>query len=248
MRIPPDFRIDPNKRLSEIAREFAKLIGVAGGNFLYNGKFLPEDKTLRELNIDPNDFTKFTFMSISFGPVNEMEENRVINRNNRGTTMFVDREWANQLPDNPGVYIIFDFDNEPLIIGAARNLRRDILHRIRNDTIRNFNDIDTYIDKKLLSGGTEDQILLALRVAFAMSLLPQSKGHYPKFLFLDESFSSSDSERRLEILNWLTDDLSSIFSQIIIISHQQEIIDNIPFHYKLSHGKIIEKIIPSINN
>ncbi len=106
----------------------------------------------------------------------------------------------------------------------------------------------TYIDKELLSGGTEDQVLLALRVAFAMSLLPQSKGHYPKFLFLDESFSSSDSERRLEILNWIKDDLSAIFSQIIIISHIQEIIDNIPFHYTLSLGKIIEKVLPVIED
>jgi len=102
----------------------------------------------------------------------------------------------------------------------------------------------SFIDKELLSGGTEDQVLLAIRVAFAMSLLPQSKGDYPRFLFLDESFASSDHDRRIEILNWLKTDLSSIFYQIIIISHQQHIINNIPFHYKLLNGKIAEKVIP----
>lgn len=101
-----------------------------------------------------------------------------------------------------------------------------------------------FINKELLSGGTEDQILLVIRVAFAVSLLPQSKGTYPGFLFLDESFASSDNERRLEILNWLTKDLQSTFSQIIIISHQQEIIDRIPFHYTFDNGKIIEKVVP----
>ncbi|TFG26070.1 MAG: hypothetical protein EU533_00015 [Promethearchaeota archaeon] len=102
----------------------------------------------------------------------------------------------------------------------------------------------TFIDKELLSGGTEDQVLLAIRVAFAMSLLPQSKGDYPRFLFLDESFASSDHDRRMEILNWLMTDLSTVFSQIIIISHQQQIIENIPYHYKLVHGKITEKVTP----
>jgi len=104
---------------------------------------------------------------------------------------------------------------------------------------------EKFIDKKFLSGGTEDQILLVIRVAVAMSLLPQSKGHYPKFLFLDEAFASSDSERRMEILNWLTKDLLSIFSQIIIISHQKEIIEKIPYYYKLNQGVIIDKLVAS---
>ena len=102
----------------------------------------------------------------------------------------------------------------------------------------------SFIDKELLSGGTEDQILLVIRVAFAVSLLPQSKGTYPKFLFLDESFASSDKYRRLEILNWLKKDLSSTFSQIIIISHQQEIIERIPYYYSLNRGRIEKKVIP----
>jgi len=73
--------------------------------------------------------------------------------------------------------------------------------------------------------------------------LPQFKKTYPKFLFLGEIFASSDSERRMEILNWSTKDLLSIFSQIIIISHQQEIIEKIPNYYKLNQGRIIEKAI-----
>ena len=76
---------------------------------------------------------------------------------------------------------------------------------------------ESFIEKRFLSGGTEDQILLVIRVAFAIPLLPQFKKTYPKFLFLDETFASSDSERRMEILNWSTKDLLSIFSHIIII-------------------------------
>ncbi len=104
--------------------------------------------------------------------------------------------------------------------------------------------IETYIDKKYLSGGTDDQILLVIRVAVAMSLLPQSKGHYPKFIFIDEAFASSDAQRRMEILNWLKKDLSSIFTQIIIISHQKEIIEEIPYYYKLNRGDLIDKFLP----
>lgn len=130
MRIPPNLRMDPDKRLSDLAREFAQLVGLASGHFMYSGGVLLERKTLRELNIPPEDVK--TFMGISFGPVNEGEENKAISRFKRGRNMFIDREWTNQLLDNPAVFVIFDFDSEPLIINTARSLRRDISHHIRN--------------------------------------------------------------------------------------------------------------------
>ncbi|MEM2936410.1 MAG: SMC family ATPase, partial [Candidatus Bathyarchaeia archaeon] len=40
--------------------------------------------------------------------------------------------------------------------------------------------------KEVFSGGTEDQFLLAMRLAFALALIPEVKGVYPEFLFLDE--------------------------------------------------------------
>lgn len=50
-------------------------------------------------------------------------------------------------------------------------------------------EANQYCRKEVFSGGTEDQYLLVLRLAFAMSLLPSKKGTYARFLFLDEIFS-----------------------------------------------------------
>ncbi len=66
MKIPPNFKLDPDEKLADLARKFAKLNGLAGGQFLFKGKFLPGHQTLRELNINPNDVT--TFMGINVGP------------------------------------------------------------------------------------------------------------------------------------------------------------------------------------
>ncbi len=157
----------------------------------------------------------------------------------------VNREiWDMQMPHIEGYIREF---LPKITLGRYRtmNIKQPESKKLRRYEFKVFEETtESFIEKKFLSGGTQDQILLVVRVAFGMSLLPQSKGTYPKFLFLDEVFASSDSERRMEILNWLTKDLLSIFSQIIIISHQREIIEKIPNYYKLSQGKIIEKVIP----
>ena len=66
MKVSPNFKLDPDKKLSDLAREFAELNGLAGGQFMYKGKFLPGHQTLRELNIDPTDV--ITFMGMGVGP------------------------------------------------------------------------------------------------------------------------------------------------------------------------------------
>jgi len=71
MRAPPNFKMDPDKKISELEREFASLNGLAGGQFMYKGKFLPNHKTLRELNINPKEIT--TFMGINVGPIKNDE-------------------------------------------------------------------------------------------------------------------------------------------------------------------------------
>src|SRR6266700_3034148 len=73
--------------------------------------------------------------------------------------------------------------------------------------------------KEVFSGGTEDQLLLAMRLAFALALIPQAKGHNPEFLFLDEPLGSSDRVRREGILTLLHQELSQNFRQIFLISH-----------------------------
>src|SRR5262249_26456875 len=73
--------------------------------------------------------------------------------------------------------------------------------------------------KEVFSGGTEDQVLLAMRLAFALALIPQAKGQNPEFLFLDEPLGSSDRVRRDGILKLLHQELAQNFKQIFLVSH-----------------------------
>ena len=76
-----------------------------------------------------------------------------------------------------------------------------------------------FIPKDIYSGGTIDQFLLAMRISFILSLLPQTRGRYPRFLLLDEPLSSSDSERRRNILRLMSKVLTRYFDQIFLITH-----------------------------
>ena len=87
-------------------------------------------------------------------------------------------------------------------------------------TVRVFDpEAGEFKPKEVFSGGTEDQLLLAMRLAFALALIPQAKGHNPEFLFLDEPLGSSDRIRREGILTLLHQELSQNFKQIFLISH-----------------------------
>ena len=76
-----------------------------------------------------------------------------------------------------------------------------------------------FLPKEVFSGGTEDQLLLAMRLAFALALIPQAKGRNPEFLFLDEPLGSSDRIRREGILAMMHQELSQSFKQIFLASH-----------------------------
>ncbi len=95
-----------------------------------------------------------------------------------------------------------------------------------------------FIDKSLFSGGTEDQFLLGLRLAFALSILPQEKGTHLQFIFLDEPFAGSDKERRSNILELINQELLQNFKQIIIVSHQDDVFEASPHILRLENGKI----------
>ncbi len=87
-------------------------------------------------------------------------------------------------------------------------------------TVRVFDpEAGEFRPKEVFSGGTEDQLLLAMRLAFALALLPQAKGRSPEFLFLDEPLGSSDKIRREGILKLLREQLAQNFRQIFLISH-----------------------------
>ena len=50
--------------------------------------------------------------------------------------------------------------------------------------------------KGVFSGATQDQFSLALRLAFALSTIPSTRGARPRFIFLDEPLSGFDLQRR----------------------------------------------------
>ncbi len=77
----------------------------------------------------------------------------------------------------------------------------------------------SWLRRDIYSGGTNDQFLLALRIAFTLSLLPSAKGVYPRFLILDEPLGSSDTERRSRIVEFLSGELTRFFDQLFIITH-----------------------------
>jgi len=97
-----------------------------------------------------------------------------------------------------------------------------------------------YVLATLFSGGTEDQFLLALRLGFAITLLPHGRGTAPQFLLLDEPFAGSDVQRRDNIIHLLQEELSKTFQQIIVVSHQRVILAASEHRLRMAEGRILE--------
>ncbi len=94
--------------------------------------------------------------------------------------------------------------------------------------------------KGVFSGATQDQISLALRLAFAVSTLPGSRGVVPGFIFLDEPLSGFDEERKKGLLDLLLrGDVANQFPQIIVISHGELLRDEFPHSLHMEGGKAI---------
>jgi exonuclease SbcC len=100
-------------------------------------------------------------------------------------------------------------------------------------------DAGEFRPKDVFSGGTEDQFLLAMRLAFALSLMPEAKGVKPDFLFLDEPLSSSDEVRRSGIIEYLASELPALFRQIFVISHVGGLEELLPNVIRLEDGMVV---------
>ncbi len=71
-----------------------------------------------------------------------------------------------------------------------------------------------------LSGGARDQLLIALRLAFAAAVVrTRVQGEAAQFLFLDEPLASSDETRGRAFLELLVD-RGPCFSQVILVTHR----------------------------
>jgi len=104
-------------------------------------------------------------------------------------------------------------------------------------SIRIFSDEkNDYVPVKNLSGGTEDQVLLMLRLAFSKALFPATQegdGNFAfhQFLFLDEPISSFDQKRQnafIELLRLM----EKIYQQIFVISHIGELENKMDYFIK----------------
>ena len=96
--------------------------------------------------------------------------------------------------------------------------------------------------KEVFSGGTEDQVLLAMRLAFALALIPQAKGKSPEFLFLDEPLGSSDRLRRDGILALLKGELAQNFKQIFLVSHVGDLETEADTIINMDNGNVAEVV------
>lgn len=75
--------------------------------------------------------------------------------------------------------------------------------------------------KQVISGGEDDVVALSLRLALSRMIQEQA-GHPLSLLILDEVFGSLDPDRRRNLLEQL-DGLRDMFSQILLVSHIEEI-------------------------
>lgn len=104
-----------------------------------------------------------------------------------------------------------------------------------------------YVAKDLFSGGTRDQLSLALRLAFALATLPEERGAAPGFLFLDEPLSSFDARRASALVDLLTRGvIARHFPQVFVISHRHTFdADAFSHRILMADGALVERNLPS---
>ena len=78
------------------------------------------------------------------------------------------------------------------------------------------------------SGGEVDVASLCLRVAISQELAERTGGTQANFIALDEIFGSQDEERKRNILSTLQA-LSDQFSQILVITHIEDVREALPY-------------------
>ncbi len=107
-----------------------------------------------------------------------------------------------------------------------------------------------YVSRSALSGGAADQLSLALRLAFAIAVLPRELNLAPGFILLDEPLSSFDRGRTQALVDVVTgDSLSQHFEQILLISHSNAFDPTMfPYHVYMDNGLVVESNLPVVPN
>ena len=152
--------------------------------------------------------------------------------------------------------ILLDTTRESIMGGVKQNVEKNMMQFLPTLTDNRYNmaridetnyrievydrEAKTWRGKGVFSGATQDQFSLALRLAFAISTIPSSKGARPGFIFLDEPLSGFDVQRRNGFMQLLKEDLSRHFDQIIVISHLEALTEEFQNTLTLEAGRIIE--------
>ncbi|MFW6197011.1 MAG: hypothetical protein ACOC5D_06735, partial [Thermoplasmatota archaeon] len=99
--------------------------------------------------------------------------------------------------------------------------------RVEDDfAIRVFSEESgDFVELVQLSGGTRDQMLMSLRMGFARALTT-AHSKEKQFIFLDEPFSSFDSDRRKSFVDFIKN-FEEAFQQLFLISHIEGLEDHV---------------------
>jgi len=152
--------------------------------------------------------------------------------------------------------ILLDTTRDGIMGGIKQNVEKNMMQFLPTLTGNRYNmariDEERYIievydreaknwrGKGVFSGATQDQFSLALRLAFAISTIPSTRGARPGFIFLDEPLSGFDTQRREGFMHLLREELSKHFQQIIVISHIEALRDEFQHHLSLESGRIVK--------
>jgi DNA repair exonuclease SbcCD ATPase subunit len=103
-----------------------------------------------------------------------------------------------------------------------------------------------YIPQSALSGGTADQISLALRLAFVIAALPRELNAAPGFILLDEPLSQASQDRMQALIDLVTSHLlSDHFEQTLFISHNSALdLAMFTYHLYIDNGLVMESNLP----
>ncbi len=129
-----------------------------------------------------------------------------------------------------------------------RNITRDRYNSLQIDP-ESFEIIVKREDKEVpletLSGGEKDLAAVCLRIAISRHIVSMNGAGNLGFLALDEVFGSQDEGRRGELLNALQQ-ISDKFSQVFIVSHNQDVQEAFPNRLIISksgHYSVIHQMM-----
>jgi len=151
--------------------------------------------------------------------------------------------------------VLLDTTRDSIMSGVKQNVEKHMMHFLPVLTDQRYNmaridETDYRIEvydreakqwrgKGVFSGATQDQFSLALRLAFAISTIPGSRGARPGFIFLDEPLSGFDTRRREGFMKLLQEELNQYFVQIIVISHLEILRNDFQHQMEIEAGKIV---------